>query len=290
VTVEEQAVWVIPPCISNWKNAKGYTIPLDKRLANDGRGLQDITINDNFAKLSEALFIADRHAREEVKLRGEMQQNLVLKQKKDKEEKLRELAQKAREERELSSESESSLDDEDLVKLKERDDLRKDRERERQRDYRQSHKDKKFLKYLKLIRNDRDRDISEKVALGLTRPSVQKEGMYDQRLFNQSQGMSSGFEGNDSYSIYDKPLFDTQKSIYRPKKDDKIKVGGIDEEKLKNMVKSGHRGFEGADQDGQVRDGPVKFEKEDVFGTDEFMSTVKRGRDEDDVKNKRSRK
>ena len=24
----------------------GYTIPLDKRLANDGTGLQDVTIND----------------------------------------------------------------------------------------------------------------------------------------------------------------------------------------------------------------------------------------------------
>lgn len=40
VTAAEQADWKIPPCISNWKNAKGYTIPLDKRLAADGRGLQ----------------------------------------------------------------------------------------------------------------------------------------------------------------------------------------------------------------------------------------------------------
>jgi SNW domain-containing protein 1 len=99
VTVEEQKNWVIPPCISNWKNAKGYTIPLDKRLANDGRGLQDVTINDNFSKLAEALFIADRHAREEVKLRAELQSKLALKQKKEKEEKLRMLAQQAREER-----------------------------------------------------------------------------------------------------------------------------------------------------------------------------------------------
>jgi SNW domain-containing protein 1 len=99
VSVEEQKNWVIPPCISNWKNAKGYTIPLDKRLANDGRGLQDVTINDNFSKLAEALFIADRHARDEVKLRAEMQSKLALKQKKEKEEKLRLLAQQAREER-----------------------------------------------------------------------------------------------------------------------------------------------------------------------------------------------
>ena len=39
---------------------QGYTIPLDKRLAADGRGLQEHTINDNFAKLAQALYMADR--------------------------------------------------------------------------------------------------------------------------------------------------------------------------------------------------------------------------------------
>jgi SNW domain-containing protein 1 len=56
-------------------------------------------INDNFAKLSEALFIADRHAREEVKLRAEMQNRLAAKEKREKEEALRLLAQRARDER-----------------------------------------------------------------------------------------------------------------------------------------------------------------------------------------------
>lgn len=42
VTVEEQREWKIPPSISNWKNPKGYVIPLDKRLAADGRGLQEV--------------------------------------------------------------------------------------------------------------------------------------------------------------------------------------------------------------------------------------------------------
>jgi len=32
VTAKEQAEWVIPPSISNWKNPKGYTIPLDRKL------------------------------------------------------------------------------------------------------------------------------------------------------------------------------------------------------------------------------------------------------------------
>lgn len=43
VTAQEQKEWMIPPCISNWKNNKGFTIPLDKRLAADGRGLQDVS-------------------------------------------------------------------------------------------------------------------------------------------------------------------------------------------------------------------------------------------------------
>ena len=63
VSVKEQQDWKIPPCISNWKNAKGYTIPLDKRLAADGRGLQETAINDNFAKVTEALYVAEQNAR-----------------------------------------------------------------------------------------------------------------------------------------------------------------------------------------------------------------------------------
>ncbi len=64
VSVREQQDWKIPPCISNWKNAKGYTIPLDKRLAADGRGLQETAINDNFAKFTEALYVAESNARQ----------------------------------------------------------------------------------------------------------------------------------------------------------------------------------------------------------------------------------
>merc|ERR1712180_219304 len=71
VTVKEQQDWKIPPCISNWKNQKGYTIPLDKRLAADGRGLQQVHINENFSKLAESLYLADRKARESVEARAQ---------------------------------------------------------------------------------------------------------------------------------------------------------------------------------------------------------------------------
>ena len=47
-------------------------------------------VNDsNFAKFPEALFVADRHAREEVRQRSLMQQKLAQKEKELKEENLR---------------------------------------------------------------------------------------------------------------------------------------------------------------------------------------------------------
>ncbi|PWA35784.1 collinsiaVII-like protein [Artemisia annua] len=60
VTVQDQQDWKIPACVSNSKNPKGYTIPLEARLAADGRGLQEIQINDNFAKFEESLYSAEQ--------------------------------------------------------------------------------------------------------------------------------------------------------------------------------------------------------------------------------------
>ncbi|KAJ3046144.1 mRNA splicing protein [Rhizophlyctis rosea] len=309
VTAEEQKNWVIPPCISNWKNAKGYTIPLDKRLAADGRGVQDIQINDNFAKLSEALFIADRHAREEVKIRGEMQAKLAEKEKREKEEKLRLLAQRAREERaglvsgggavdsrgergdhseEEEESEEEDLREEDRQKMKERDEIRRERAKQREREIRQSHMGQETK--ARVLSKSGERDISEKIALGLAQPTLSKESMFDQRLFNQSAGLSSGFGDEDSYNLYDKSLFTGSSSaaIYRPgrgAKDDN-NIQGVDE-RVERLLGDGgpHRGFagtEGGSKAGGSREGPVQFEREqeDVFGVEAFMSSAKRGRGE----------
>lgn len=135
VTVKEQREWKIPPCISNWKNAKGYTVPLDKRLAADGRGLQQLHINENFAKLAEALYIADRKAREAVETRAQLERKLAQKEKELKEEHLRQLAQKARDERagiKTSAGPVSGVGAND--EEKERDMLRQDRHKERARE------------------------------------------------------------------------------------------------------------------------------------------------------------
>jgi SNW domain-containing protein 1 len=97
LTKEERAAWNIPACISNWKNTRGYTIPLDKRLAADGRGLRDdTTINSNFATLSESLYLAERQAREEVRLRALVSKRQSENEAERRERELRELAMQAR--------------------------------------------------------------------------------------------------------------------------------------------------------------------------------------------------
>ena len=96
LTVEDQQAWKIPPCISNWKNAQGYIIPLDKRLAADGRGLQEVTINNKFAALSEALYVSERTAAEDLRVRNQIRKKMAMREKEDKEADLRELAMRAR--------------------------------------------------------------------------------------------------------------------------------------------------------------------------------------------------
>lgn len=319
VTVKDQQDWKIPPCISNWKNPKGYTIPLDKRLAADGRGLQEVQINDNFAKLSEALYVAEQKAREAVAMRSKVQKEMMMKEKERKEQELRALAQKARSERTgaappaaipMPSSKSMMMDTDDsrgdYERVKERDTLREtteekeermqrekireERRRERERERRLEAKDAAMGKKSKITR-DRDRDISEKVALGMASAAAGRGGevMYDQRLFNQEKGMDSGFATDDQYNVYDKGLFTAQptlSTLYRPKKDaDNDMYGGADEQMDKIMKTERFkpdRAFAGTNEKTGPRDRPVEFEKDaeeaDPFGLDQFLTEVKKGK------------
>ncbi|XP_009587605.1 SNW/SKI-interacting protein A-like [Nicotiana tomentosiformis] len=310
VTVKDQQDWKIPPCISNWKNPKGYTIPLDKRLAADGRGLQEVQINDNFAKLSEALYVAEQKAREAVAMRSKVQKEMMMKEKEKKEMELRELARKARSERtgvappaaergtmnddDMSVDYERARDfpkesREDREERLRREKIREERRRERERERRLEAKDAAMGKKSKITR-DRDRDVSEKVALGMASTGTSRgEVMYDQRLFNQEKGMDSGFATDDAYNVYDKGLFTAQptlSTLYRPKKDaDSEMYGGADEQ-LEKIMKTERfkpdKAFAGTSERAAPRDGPVQFEEEveeaDPFGLDQFLTEVKKGK------------
>ncbi|KAL4790303.1 SKIP/SNW domain-containing protein [Aspergillus venezuelensis] len=308
LTAEDQEAWKIPPPVSNWKNPKGYTVPLDKRLAADGRGLQDVSINDKFAQFAEALFTADRHAREEVRLRAQMQQRLAEKEKAQKEEHLRALAQKAREERTRGTESRASRSpsrdrsrsrsytpysdrsrsrsrtpDEEEEAAREREQARRERRQDAERQLRQSRMGTE--RRIQAMAREQNRDISEKVALGLAKPTQSSESMWDSRLFNQTSGMSTGFNEDNPY---DKPLFAAQdaiNSIYRPKPQADFDDEGDAEGEMSKISKSSRfevlgrakEGFRGA-ADAEERSGPVQFEKEiDPFGIDSMIADVTSG-------------
>lgn len=313
VTAKEQAEWVIPPSVSNWKNPKGYTIPLDKRMAAKGQHLADIKINDNFAKLSEALYAADRAAREEVQARSRIQAQLAAKEREDKEQSLKALAEKARRERlnrnysvltgrfeggasrrdrrsESGSESEESdaesSDGSDAeAGAREREELRRERAREARRKMRMNNMGTETR--IRAMAREQNRDISEKIALGLAKPTAALD--YDTRLFNQSAGLDSGL--NEDSSMFDRPLFAAQQaaqSIYRPRG---VQLEGPSEDEVYDSVTKnsrfevlGHaqKGFKGA-EDANERDGPVQFQKDqDEFGIGAFFEEVK-----GDVRNKR---
>lgn len=292
VTVKEQQEWRIPPCISNWKNAKGYTIPLDKRLAADGRGLQQTHVNENFAKLAEALYVADRKAREAVEMRTQLEKKLAQKEKEKKEEHLRKLAQQARDARAgIRTLSQAEKDEE----LRERDVLRYDRQRERQRDRNiaRAAPDKRNK-----LEKQRERDISEQIALGMPNTRQSNELQFDQRLFNTSKGMDSGFNEDDEYNVYDKPWRSQQvvsQNIYRPRGNEDKDMYGED---YQNIIKTSRfvpdKQFAGTDR--QVRrEGPVQFEKqeeEDPFGLDKFLTEAKKAnkRNTDDYDRDRKRR
>ncbi|KRT81670.1 hypothetical protein AMK59_6058 [Oryctes borbonicus] len=276
VTVKEQREWKIPPCISNWKNAKGYTVPLDKRLAADGRGLQQLHINENFAKLAEALYIADRKAREAVETRAQLEKKLAQKEKEQKEEHLRLLAQKARDERAGIKTGNDNISNDDE---REREMLRQDRhkERARERNLARAAPDKRSK-----LQRERDRDISEQIALGMPARNVNSgETQFDQRLFGQAQGLNHGYGDDDSYNVYDKPWREggsMANHIYRPGKNIDKEVYGED---LNKIIKTNRfvpdKEFSGTDRSGPGRSGPVQFEKEeDPFGLDQFLSQAKR--------------
>lgn len=305
VTAKEQAEWVIPPSVSNWKNPKGYTIPLDKRMAARGNHLANVTINDNFAKLSEALYAADRAAREEVAARARIQAQLATKEREEKEQRLRDLADRAYKERsalclrerltdrleggtrrrdsrspdfEAEPDHSSSEDSDAEAGLAEREQLRRERNREATRKLRMNNMGAEAR--IRALAREQNRDISEKIALGLAKPTASMD--YDTRLFNQSGGLDSGL--NEDSSMFDKPLFAAQQaaqSIYRPRGvnvdvDPDEVYDSLTQNSRFEVLGRAQKGFKGA-EDAGVRAGPVQFEKDkDVFGIDSFLGEVRK--------------
>jgi SNW domain-containing protein 1 len=137
-----------------------------------------------------------------------------------------------------------------------------------------------------VLAREMGRDISEKIALGVAKPTASGESMYDSRLFNQSSGFGSGFNEDNPY---DKPLFAAQEaisSIYRPRAnlDDEYDEAEGDREMARIQKGSrfgealGRGTFKGV-AEAEAREGPVQFEKDTggEFNVDQFLSEVQKG-------------
>ena len=99
LTLKDQKEFNIPPCISNWKNSKGYTIPIEMRLSADGRNLKTPTVNERFSHVANALYISEKQARRELEEKARIQKTLKFKEMQRKEEEMRERAREAREQK-----------------------------------------------------------------------------------------------------------------------------------------------------------------------------------------------
>ncbi|KNA01511.1 nuclear protein SkiP [Plasmodium vivax North Korean] len=239
---EEEENWKIPPCVSNWKNNKGYNIPLDKRIQSDNKKLNQVEVNEKFAHLSEYLYVAEKKAREEIKMRNSIIKQKKLKEKEEKENVLRNLAIQARKEKGLAQTNNSIINE---------------RKREIERDYR-------IEKNLKKMKNYENRLIEEQLALNKVNVS-KNSNIHDVSLFNISSQNDDGKNlpppnDDDLYQIYDTSLFNPKQSnnIYK-----------FSNERVRKTLQKMET-TQGAAE-------PVKFVKDvsDPFGLDSLLSQAK---------------
>lgn len=249
-------------------------------MAADGRGLQQVHINEKFAKMSEALYIADRKAREAVEARAQLEKKLAQKEKEKKEDMLRMMAQRARDERAGIRNPNEEVSNAN-TEARERNELRAERHRERQRERNLARAaPEKRTK----LQKERERDISEQIALGMPAKSSivgSGEALFDQRLFNTTKGIDAGYGDDEAYNVYDKPWRDTNtlsNHLYRPSKQIDNDVYGADLERIVNTQRFvPDKEFSGTSRANGPRTGPVQFEKEeDPFGLDQFLNMAKK--------------
>lgn len=176
-------------------------------------------------------------------------------------------------EEEKNSEVGEDQEEDDEAGAKARDELRRERRKDREREMRMNNMgNEKRAQHLARTQN---RDISEKIALGLAKPTMSKESMIDSRLFNQ-ESYSGTFGDDDTYNLYDKPLFtgsSAAAAIYKRGggdggdgdggEDGGERYGGGTEEGISSAMRNDRfglgvagKGFEGADLQ-ESRDGSV---------------------------------
>ena len=212
---EEQQAWNVPPCVSNWKNSKGFIIPLEMRLTADGRGQREFKISSNFIKLNAALNAAEAQARTELDQRNKQVREAALdgarRAGKEYQERVSSILRekesllaptpaqrsgRGRGESEEGSDSEEGAEERDMLRFA----IKKKLERELRQE--------RMGREKRLLIKEAERDIHERLALGKDVPVP-----VDELATVGEGGVSSGFKDEDVYDLYDKPLFSGQQRV-----------------------------------------------------------------------------
>ena len=284
LSLEEQKKWKIPPCVNMSNNPKGLVIPLDIRLANDGRNLREYKANKNFAKFADILAMTEKNVRKEIEERNKIAQSIQIAAAMKKEKELKEAAKQARMERKSYTNKNStnnnssmvySLDTSDILNNKEEGNYLLKNKRERSKDKEEKERKernelreirKKEIEYerrLELIKRyeKEGRDINDKILLGQNN-MINNNNVIDSRLYELEGGIENPFNYNEDCQVYDKPLFNGKNKLSNIYKNFNS-LGGENSKKLMGKILSQKGKLFNSDLEAinSRKEGPVQFEK-----------------------------
>ena len=285
LSLEEQNKWKIPPCVNMSNNPKGLVIPLDIRLANDGRNLREYKANKNFAKFADILAMTEKNVRKEIEERNKIAQSIQIAAAMKKEKELKEAAKQARMERKSYTNKNStnnnssmvySLDTSDILNNKEeegnyllknkreRSKDKEEKERKERNELREIRKrDIEYERRLELIKQyeKEGRDINDKILLGQNN-MINNNNVIDSRLYELEGGIENPFDYNEDCQVYDKPLFNGKNKLSNIYKNFNS-LGGENSKKLMGKILSQKGKLFNSDLEAinSRKEGPVQFEK-----------------------------
>ncbi|VEU21422.1 DEKNAAC102750 [Brettanomyces naardenensis] len=272
LTKEEQKKWSIPPAISNWKNTKGFTISIDKRLASMAEDKSRFDVSDRFGALSEALDKANNEAKEELKMRARLKQKLEKQKLLESQKKLGRIAREARSASKWGTEEEGEGRIEDSVTKREQ--ARRERRRKAERELRIGSMSTEAK--VKMLAKGQGREVSERIAVGVAAQTEDRRrkdvsSNYDSKLYLKAAGTNTRHSEDQ---IYDSALFGGQEAvndIYRARDSSRFKGlgSGSEESSAKDQLRKlgTEKRFEGLSDRFEESSGPVVFEK-DKEGSD----------------------
>ena len=283
LSLEEQKKWKIPPCVNMSNNPKGLVIPLDIRLANDGRNLREYKANKNFAKFADILALTEKNVRKEIEDRNKIAQSIQIAAAMKKEQELKEVAKQARMERKSFNKNNNSssiiytLDNSDIINKNREDNYILNNKRKRSISSEEEEKERKERNELRELRKkeieyerrqelikkyeNEGRDINDKILLGQNN-MINNNNVIDSRLYELEGGIENPFDYNEDVQVYDKPLFNDKNKLSNIYKNFNSS-GGENTKKLMGKILSQKGKLFNTDLDAinSRKEGPVQFEK-----------------------------